>query len=72
MLDKARHYAYLNVPEGIAQINGADAVSQTIRNIQGILRKWAKDESHTIWDLDVNSYQAWARWVRHGGLSHDD
>ena len=70
MLDKARLYAHLNVPEGIVQINGADAVSQTIRNIQGILRKWAKDESHTIWDLDGNSDQAWARWVRNTAIHY--
>lgn len=64
MLDKARHYARLNIPEGIVQVSGADDVSQTIRNIQGILRQWAKDESHTIWDLDGNQNQQWARWVR--------
>lgn len=68
MLDKIRAYAKINIPQSIAQVSGKDDVSTTIRNIQGILRQWAKDESHTIWDLDGNSDQNWAKWVRNTTL----
>ena len=68
MLDKTRKYAQLNISQSIAAVNGSDTVSQTIKNIQGIVRQWAQDESHTIWDLDGNPDQDWARWVRNTAL----
>lgn len=68
MLDKIRKYAQLNISQSIAAVNGSDTVSQTIKNIQGIVRQWAQDESHTIWDLDGNPDQDWAKWVRNTAL----
>ena len=76
MIDKTNKYAHVEIPSAIAVVDGSDAVSNTIRNIQGILRKWAQDESHTLWDLDGNPDQGWAKWVRnttvHFSVNHDE